>query len=160
MTIDYKSTFPLDWQVWAQKEIVYSAFSIFISWWAMDLVGKPNTKSPIWNHFHASPLSAFVQVSSSRDRKCPAGQVCIGEAFFKLAKYERDRCKRKMLTRNFATYATIPITQRAGAADEELMHTLARWQNSEPCLNRTPGRNTTGWVCLQDIWTLCQVRHK
>ncbi len=111
----------------------------------MDLVGKPNTKSPIWNHFHACHPSAFVQVSSSsRDRKCPAGQVCIGEDFFKLAKYERDNCKRKMLTRNVATYGAIPIPQRARAADEELMHTLARWQNSEPCLNQTPHRNTTG----------------
>ncbi len=62
----------------------------------------------------------------------------------RLVRYERDSCKRKMLTRNVATYATIPITQRAGAADEQLMHTLARWQNSEPCLNRTPRRNTTG----------------
>ncbi len=32
----------------------------------------------------------------------------------------------------------------------------AWWRNSEPCLNRTPNRNTTGWVCLQDIWTLWQ----
>ncbi len=48
----------------------------------MDLVGKPNT------------TSAFVQVSSSsHDRKRPAGQVCIGEAFSKLAKYERDSGK-------------------------------------------------------------------
>ncbi len=38
--------------------------------------------------------------SSSRVRKCPAGQVCIGEAFSKLAKYERDSGKWKMLTRN------------------------------------------------------------
>ncbi len=47
----------------------------------MDLVGKPNTTSPIWNHFHSCHPSAFVQVSSSsRDRKRPAGQVCVGEA--------------------------------------------------------------------------------
>ncbi len=38
--------------------------------------------------------------SSSRVRKRPAGQVCIGEAFSKLAKYERDSGKWKMLTRN------------------------------------------------------------
>ncbi len=45
--------------------------------------------------------SAFVKVSSSsRVRKRPAGQVCIGEAFSKLAKYERDSGKWKMLTRN------------------------------------------------------------
>ncbi len=54
--------------------------------------------------------------SSSRDRKRPAGQVCIGEAFSKLAKYERDSGKWKMLTRNVA----IPIPPRACAADEEL----------------------------------------
>ncbi len=67
----------------------------------MDLVGKPNTNSPIWNHFHSCHPSAFVKVSSSsRVRKRPAGQVCIGEAFFKLAKYERDSGKWKMLTRN------------------------------------------------------------
>ncbi len=94
--------------------------------------------------------------SSSRDCKRPAGQVCIGEAFSKLAKYERDRGKWKMLTRNVATYAAIPIPPRACAADEELTRPLARWRNSEQCLNRTPRRNTTGWVCLQDIWTLCQ----
>ncbi len=87
----------------------------------MDLVGKPNTTSPIWNHFHSCHPSAFEQVSSSsRDRKRPAGQVCVGEAFSKLAKYERDSGKWKMPTRNVATYATIPIPQRA-RADEELL---------------------------------------
>ncbi len=59
------------------------------------------------------PSSAFVQVSSSsHDRRRTAGQVCNGEAFSKLAKYERDSGKWKMLTRNVATYATIP-PQRA-----------------------------------------------
>ncbi len=52
--------------------------------------------------------------------KRPAGQVCIGEAFSKLAKYERDSGKMKMLTKNVATYAAIPIPQRA-RADEELL---------------------------------------
>ncbi len=114
----------------------------------MDLVGKPNTKSLIWNHLHSCHLSAFVQVSSSsRDRKRPDDQVCIGEDFSKLAKYKRDSGKWKMLTRNVATYGAIPFPQRARAADEELT------QNSEPCLNRTPRRNTTDWICLQDIFT-------
>ncbi len=150
------TAFPLDWQVWVQENTVYSAFSKCISWWAMDLVEKPNTNSPIWNHFHSCHPSAFVQVSSSsRDRKLP-GQVCVGEAFSKLAKYKRDSGKWKMLTRNVATYATIPIDSQRARADEELSRPLAWWQNSEPCLNRTPRRNTTGWVCLQDIWTLCQ----
>ncbi len=120
--------FPLDWQVWAQENTVYSAFSKFILWWAMDLVGKPNTTSPIWNHFHSCHPSAFVQVSSSsRDRKRPAGQVCIGEAFSKLAKYERDSGKWKMLTRNVATYAAIPIPQRA-RADEDVPACLVEEQ--------------------------------
>ncbi len=74
--------------------------------------------------------------------KRPAGQVCIGEAF---SKHERDSGKWKILTRNVATYAAIPIPQRA-RADEELTYPLAWWRNSEPCLNRTPRRNTTGWV--------------
>ncbi len=70
--LDYKSmlihklpqtpTFPLDWQIWAQENTVYSAFSIFILWWAMDLVGKPNTTSPIWKHFHSCHPSVFLQV--------------------------------------------------------------------------------------------------
>ncbi len=65
--------------------------------------------------------SAFAQVSSSSHvRKRPAGQVCIGEAFSKLAKCKRDCGKWKILTRNGATYAAIPILQRARAADEEL----------------------------------------
>ncbi len=63
--------------------------------------------------------------SSSRDRKRPAGQVCIGEAFCKLAKYERDRGKWKMLTLNVATYAAIPIQQRAHSAHEELMQNVS-----------------------------------
>ncbi len=152
------TAFPLDWQVWTQENTVYSAFSQFMLWWAMDLVGKPNTTSSIWNHFHSCHPSAFVQVSpSSRDRKSPAGQVCIGlgEAFSKLAKYERGSGKWMMLTRNVATYTAIPIPQRA-CADEELTRPLAWRRNSEPCLNRTPRRNTTGWVSLQNIWTLCQ----
>ncbi len=159
--LDYKSmlihklpqtpytVFPLDWQVWVQENTVYSAFSIFILWWAMDLVGKPNTKSPIWNHFHSCHPSAFVQVSSSsRDRKRPAGLVCIGKAFSKLAKYERDSGKWKMLTINVTTYATILIPQRGRAADEELTRPFAWWRKSEPRLNRTTRRNTTSWVCL------------
>ncbi len=105
---------------------------------------KSNTTSPIWNHFHSCHPSAFVQVSSSScDRKRPAGQVCVGEAFSKLSKYERDSGKWKMPTRNVATYAAIPIPQRA-RADEEFTRPLAWWLNSEPCLNRTPRRNTTG----------------
>ncbi len=116
----------------------------------MDLVGKPNTTSPICNHLHSCHPSAFVQVSSSsHDRKRPAGQVCIGEDFSKLAKYEQDSGKWKMLTRNVATYGAIPLPQRARAADEELTRPHAWWQNSEPCLNRTPRRNTTGRVCLR-----------
>ncbi len=87
----------------------------------MDLVGKPNTTSPIWNHFHSCHPPAFVPVSSSsRDRKRPAGQVCVGEAFSKLAKYKRDSGKWKMPTRNVETYAANPIPQRA-RADEELL---------------------------------------
>ncbi len=106
-------------------------------------VGKPNTTSPIWNNFHSCHPSAIVQVSSSsRDRKRSAGQVCIGEAFSKLAKYEQYSGKWKMLTRNEATNAVFPIPQRARAA-EQLR------QNSETCLNRMPCHR----VCIQDIWT-------
>ncbi len=91
----------------------------------MDFVDKPNTTSPIWNHFHSCHSSMFVQVSSSsHDCKRTAGQIYIDEAFSKLAKYERDSGKWKMLTRNVATYAVIPIPQRA-RADEELMCPLA-----------------------------------
>ncbi len=57
--------------------------------------------------------------------------VRFGEAFSKLAKYERDSGKWKM-PRNVATYAAIPIPQRA-RADEELTLPLAWWRNSEPC---------------------------
>ncbi len=125
------TAFPLDWQVWGRKiQFILHSANVF---WAMDLVGKPNTTSPIWNHFHSCHPSAFVQVSSSsRDRKRPAGQVCVGEAFSKLAKYKRDSGKWKMPTRNVATYAAIPIPQRA-RADEELTLPLAWWRNSEPC---------------------------
>ncbi len=93
--------FPLDWQVWAQENTVYSAFSKCILWWAMDLVGKPNTTSPIWNHFHSCHPSAFVQVSSSsRDRKRPAGQVCVVEALSELENTNETvangRCQQEM----------------------------------------------------------------
>ncbi len=67
--------------------------------------------------------------SSSCDRKRPAGQVCIGEAFSKLAKYERDSGKWKMTTRNVATCAAIPFPQRA-SADEELTRPLA-WKRKQ-----------------------------
>ncbi len=71
-------------------------------------------------------------------------------------KYERDSGKWKILTRNVATYAAIPIPQRTRATDEELTCPPAWWRNREPCLNQTPHRKTTGLVCLQDIWTLYQ----
>ncbi len=66
---------------------------------------------------------------SSHDHKRPACQVCIGEVFSKLAKYERDSGKWKMLTRNVATYGVITIPQRSRAADEELTRPLAWWRN-------------------------------
>ncbi len=44
----------------------------------------------------------------------------------------------------------------ARAADEELTRPLARWRNSEPCLNQTPRRNTTDWICIQKKFKLCQ----
>ncbi len=100
----------------------------------MDLVGKPNTTSPIWSHFYSCHPSAFVQVSSSHDRKRPAGQDCVGEAFSKLAIYEWDSGKWKMLTKNVATYAAIPIPQRA-RADEELTPACLvaeQWTVSKP----------------------------
>ncbi len=51
-----------------------------------------------------SPIRVCKVSSSSRDRKRPAaGQVCVGEAFSKLAKYERDSDKWKMSTKNVAT---------------------------------------------------------
>ncbi len=74
----------------------------------MDLVGKPKTKSPIWNNFHSCHPSAIVQVSSSsRDRKRPAG---IGKGFSKLAKYERDSGKWKMLTKKSATVTAVVLS--------------------------------------------------
>ncbi len=76
----------------------------------MDLVGKPNTTSPTSSPLYSCHPSPFVQVfSSSRDGKRSAGQVCIGEAFSKLAKYERDSGKLKMQTRNVTTYWAISI---------------------------------------------------
>ncbi len=53
------------------------------------------TKLPIWKQIHSCHPSVFVLevFSSSRDRKRLADQVCIGEAFSTLAKYERDRGK-------------------------------------------------------------------
>ncbi len=54
------AAFPLDWQISAQENTVYSAFRILILCWAIDLVGKPNTTSPIWNNFHSCNLSAFT----------------------------------------------------------------------------------------------------
>ncbi len=88
---------------------------------------------PCWEtKYYIADLESFpfmspicVQVSSSsRDRKRPAGQVCVGEAFSKLAKYERDSSKWKIPTRNVETYAANPIPQRA-RADEELTLPLA-----------------------------------
>ncbi len=70
-------------------------------------------------------------------------------AFSKLAKYERDSGKWKMPTRNVATYAAIPIPQRARSDDE--LRSLAWWRNSEPCLNRTPHRNNRLSLSTQDI---------
>ncbi len=69
------------------------------------------SNGPCWeNKYYIADLELFPFVSSSsRDRKRPAGQVCIGEAFSKLAKYKRDSGKWKMPTRNVATYAAIPI---------------------------------------------------
>ncbi len=83
---------------------------------------------PCWEtKYYIADLESFpfmspIQVSSSpRDRK---RQVCVGEAFSKLAKYERDSGKWKMPTRNVETYAAIPIPQRA-RAEEELTLPLA-----------------------------------
>ncbi len=180
--------FPLDWQVWVQENTVYSAFSIFISWWADGPFWE--TKSRIWNQFrsftftftfsrrfypkrltvHSSYsfyiISAFfcfpgnrthdlgvasamlyqlsyrkaVHVihprlsSSSSDRKRPCGQLVLVRLSPNWPNTNESSGKWKMLTRNVATYAAIPIPQRA-RADEELTCPLAWLRNSEPCLN-------------------------
>ncbi len=135
----------LHWQAWAQENTVYSAFSKSISCWAMDIVVKTNTTSPIWR---MHPY-AFVQVCScSHDRTRLAGQgIC--EPFAKLAKYKQDGCKWKMLTRNVATCPAIPIPQRA-LADKELTCPLAWWRSNEPCrLHRT--WQLSHWFATQQV---------
>ncbi len=137
------TAFPLDIAGLSARK--YSLFCIQHIYFLMSDGTCWETKSAIWNNFHSCHPSTFVQVSSSScHRKRPAGQVCIGEDFSKLAKYERNRGKWKMLTRNVASYAAIPLPQRARATDEELTRPLVWWKNREPCLNRTPHRNTTG----------------
>ncbi len=54
----------------------------------------------------ALPLHLLCSVSVSEEQPVQFG-------FSKLAKYERDSSKWKMLTRNVAKYATIPIPRRA-----------------------------------------------
>ncbi len=151
------TAFPLDWQVWAQEIqfILHSANVFRDERWTLLENQILHRRSVIISIHVTHPR--FVQVSLQVHviAKRPAGQVCVGEAFSKLAKYKQDSGKWKMPTRNVATYAAIPIPQWA-RADEELTWPLAWWRNSEPCLNRTPRRSTTGWVCLQDFWTLCQ----
>ncbi len=129
--------FPLDWQVWAQENTVYSAFSKFISCWAMDLVGKPNTTSPIWNHF-MSPI-----------------RVCT--SVFKFTWSQTPRLVRFVLVRLSPNWPNTNKTAVNGRCQQEMwQHTprflfhrervqtrsftrlLAWWRNSEPCLNRTP----------------------
>ncbi len=79
-----------------------------------------------FNHWATGTLS-------SRDRKRPAGQVCIGEAFSKLAKYEWDSGKWKMLTKNVATYGAIPIPQRARATvNAPACFVAEQWTVSKP----------------------------
>ncbi len=55
--------------------------------------------------FHSCHPSAFVQVSSSsRDRKRPAGQVCVGEASPNWPNTNETAGRWKMPTRNVETY--------------------------------------------------------
>lgn len=111
----------------------------------MDLVGKPNVTSPIWQHFgfvpnekgepvnldeaicrlcgkaisvkkpNTSNLQSHLRTSHpatytqlmSSERKRPASQLGIAEAFSKMAKYKRESDKWKTLTRNVATFLVV-----------------------------------------------------
>ncbi len=102
--------FPLDWQVWVQETIQFILHSAnLFSDERLTFLGNQilHRRSGIISiHVIHPPL---YKSSSSR------------EAISKLAKYERDRGKWKMLTRNVATYAAILIPQMSvRAADEEL----------------------------------------
>ncbi len=57
-----------------------------------------------FNYIYMSPIRVCTSVFKFTWLQTPDDQVYIGEAFSKLAKYERDRGKWKMLTRNVATY--------------------------------------------------------
>lgn len=111
----------------------------------MDLVGKRNVTSPIWEHFGFVPNekgepnnldeaicrlcgkklsvkrantsnlqshlqschpAAYTQLMSS-ERKRPASQLGIAEAFSKMTKYKRESDKWKTLTRNVATFLVV-----------------------------------------------------
>lgn len=111
----------------------------------MDLVGKPNVTSPIWQHFgfvpnekgepvnldeaicrlcgkaisvkkaNTSNLQSHLRTSHpatytqlmSSERKRPASQLGIAEAFSKMAKYKRESDEWKTLTRNVATFLVV-----------------------------------------------------
>ncbi len=81
------TAFPLD--IAGLSAGKYSLFCIQHIYFFMSDGTCWETKLLSWNNFHSCHPSTFVQVSSSsRDRKRPDDQVCIGEAFSKLAKYE------------------------------------------------------------------------
>ncbi len=142
--------FPLDWQVWVQENTVYSAFSIFISWWAMDLVGKPNTTS--------FPGIISIHVTHPRLHKCLQVHV-IANAWLVRCVLVRlspnwpntnetevhGRCWRCNIRRD--SYSTESACRRGVNAPACLV--AEQWRVSKTVLN-------TGWVCLQVIWTLCQ----
>ncbi len=98
----------------------------------------------VWIVVQSSAVTFHGQIIFTQCLQVHAGQVCIGEAFSKLAKYKRDSGKWKMLTRNVTTYVAIPIPQRPRAADEELR---------PACLEAEQWTvfNTTGCVRLLDI---------
>ncbi len=69
---------------------------------------------------------------------------------------QTDQIQTRQLQMEDANKKRDNIRRNSYSTESACRRGVAWWRNSEPCINRTLRRNTTGWVCLQDIWTLCQ----
>ncbi len=68
-------------------------------------VKRANT-SNLQSHLQSCHPAAYTQLMSS-ERKRPASQLGIAEAFSKMTKYKRESDKWKTLTRNVATFLVV-----------------------------------------------------
>ncbi len=154
------TAFPLEWQIWAQENmfILHSANVFRDERWT--LLGN--------QILHRRSGIISIRVTHPCLYKCLQVHVIANARLvrFVLVRLSPNsntntiyQIQTRQLQMEDANKKCGNIRRDSYSTESSCRRGVAWWRNSEPCINRTLCRNTTGWVCLQDILTV-SVCHK